>query len=120
MSSFLWVGTLIAAERVEGTHVYNLAGEKLGTVNDIMIDKVSGRAIYAVKSFCGLLGLGEKSHSLPWTTLKYDAQKSGYVVNLDKKRLEAAPNFDRASEFKWTSDYGRKVDKYYDTPSYWH
>ena len=112
-------GTLIAAEKVKGTDVYNRAGEKLGSVEDIMIDKVSGRAIYAVMSFGGFLGMGEKHHPLPWATLKYDMQKGGYVVNLDKKQLEGAPNYDRDSEFKWTPDYGRKVDSYYNVPSYW-
>ena len=112
-------GNLIAADKVNGTSVYNLAGEKLGSVDDIMIDKISGRAIYAVLSFGGFLGMGEKYHPLPWATLKYDAQKGGYVVNLDKKQLEGAPNYDRDSEFKWTPDYGRKVDSYYKAPSYW-
>ena len=112
-------GTLIAAEKVKGTDVYSGAGEKLGSVEDIMIDKVSGRAIYAVMSFGGFLGMGEKHHPLPWATLKYDTQKGGYVVNLDKKQLEGAPNYDRDSEFKWTPDYGRKVDSYYNVPSSW-
>jgi hypothetical protein len=112
-------GTLIAGSKVKGTNVYNLAGEKLGSVEDLMIDKVSGRAIYAVMSFGGFLGMGEKHHPLPWSTLKYDTQKAGYVVNLDKKVLEGAPNYDRGSEFKWTPDYGRKVDSYYKAPSYW-
>jgi hypothetical protein len=112
-------GTLIAAEKVKGTAVYNRAGEKLGSVEDIMIDKVSGRAIYAMMSFGGFLGMGEKHHPLPWATLKYDTQKGGYVVNLDKKQLEGAPNYDRDSEFKWTADYGRKVDSYYKVPSLW-
>ena len=112
-------GTLIAAEKVKGTDVYNRAGEKLGSVEDIMIDKVSGRAIYAVMSFGGFLGMGEKHHPLPWATLKYDTQKGGYVVNLDKKQLEGAPSYDRDSEFKWTPDYGRKVDSYYNVPSFW-
>jgi hypothetical protein len=84
-----------------------------------MIDKVTGRAIYAVMSFGGFLGMGEKSHPLPWATLKYDTQKGGYLVNLDKKLLEGGPNYDRNSEFKWTPDYGRKVDSYYKAPSYW-
>ena len=112
-------GTLIAADKVKGTDVYNSTGDKLGTVDDIMIDKVSGRAIYAEMSFGGFLGLGEKHHPLPWATLKYDAQKSGYVVNLDKKQLQDAPNYDRGSVFKWTPEYGRAVDSYYKSPSYW-
>src|SRR5580698_582637 len=78
---------LIAAEKVNGTKVYNPAGETLGSMDDIMIDKVNGRAIYAVMSFGGFLGIGEKFHPLPWATLKYDAQKGGYVVNLDKEIL---------------------------------
>jgi len=118
-STSITSGTLIAAEKVKGTNVYNRAGDKLGSVDDIMIDKVSGRAIYAVMSFGGFLGMEKKHHPLPWATLKYDAQKGGYVVNLDKKRLEGAPNYDRGTEFKWTPDYGRKVDNYYDVESYW-
>ena len=112
-------GTLIAAEKVKGTDVYNRAGEKLGSVEDIMIDKVSGRAIYAVMSFGCFLCMCEKHHPLPWATMKYDTQKGGYVVNLDKKQLEGAPSYDRDSEFKWTPDYGRKVDSYYKVPSSW-
>ncbi len=112
-------GSLIAAEKVNGTNVYNNRGDKLGSVEDIMIDKVSGRAMYAVMSFGGFLGMDKKQHPLPWSTLKYDENRGGYVVNLDKKMLEAAPTYDRDSEFKWTPDYGRRVDTYYDVPSYW-
>src|SRR5664279_4331448 len=112
-------GTLIAAEKVHGTNVYNADGEKLGSIDDIMIDKVSGRAIYAVMSFGGFLGLGEKFHPLPWAALRYDDQKGSYVVSLDREMLEGAPSYDGGSEFEWTPDYGRKVDSYYRTPSYW-
>ena len=54
---------------------------------------------------------------MPWATLKYDTQKSGCLVNLDKKMLTDAPNYDRGSEFNWTPEYGRKVDGYFKTPS---
>ena len=104
---------LISAERVNGTDVYNPAGEKLGNVQDIMIDKVSGRAVYTVMSFGGFLGMGQKYHPLPWATLKYDTSKSGYVVNLDKATLEAAPSYDSVAEFTRTPDHGRTVDSYY-------
>src|SRR5512132_430989 len=111
-------GTLIAADKVKGTSVYNQQGDKLGNVDDIMIDKVSGRAIYAIMSFGGFLGMGEKQHPLPWSALTYDESKGGFVVNLDKKQLEAAPTIDD-EDFKWTPDYGRSVDKYYGAPTYW-
>ncbi len=110
---------LISADKVEGTDVYNARGEKLGTVEDIMIDKVSGRAIYAIMSFGGCLGMGEKYHPLPWSALTYDETKGGYVVNLDKKMLEQAPTYDNVEDFQWTPDYGRQVDRYYNAPSYW-
>lgn len=112
-------GTLIAAEKVEGTNVYNPQGDKLGTVDDIMIDKVSGKAIYAIMSFGGFLGIGEKYHPLPWSTLKYDESKGGYVVNLDKKMLESAPMYGTDEDFRWTPEYGRSVDSYYRVPTYW-
>ena len=112
-------GTLIAAKKVSGTAVYSADGEKLGRIDDLMIDKVSGRAIYAVMSFGGPLSMGERFHPLPWSTLKYNCQKEGYVVNLDRETLDGAPNYDGGSEFEWTPDYGRKVDSYYRTPSYW-
>lgn len=112
-------GTLIAAEQVKGTAVYNKSGEKLGTVAATMIDKVSGRAIYAVMSFGGFLGIGERQHPLPWATLKFDSERNGYVVDVDKAKLENAPTYETGSDFEWTPDYGRKVDDYYATPSFW-
>lgn len=111
-------GALISAERVNGTNVYNTKGEKLGHVEDIIIDKVSGQAIYAVMSFGGFLGMGTKQHPLPWSTLQYDKQQDGYVVNLDKKVLEAAPTYE-GNDFTWTPEYGRRVDKHYNVRSYW-
>ncbi len=62
-------GSLIAAGKVEGTDVYNASGEHLGSVDDIMIDKMSGKAVYAIMSFGGFLGIGEKYHPPPWSTL---------------------------------------------------
>ena len=113
-------GSLIAAEKVNGTDVYNMNGDKLGTVDDIMIDKISGKAIYAVMSFGGFLGIGEKQHPLPWSALTYDKDKEGFVVNLDKRKLENAPTLDPDDDdFVWTPDYGRRVDQYYGAPSYW-
>jgi hypothetical protein len=112
-------GTLIAAAQVEGTDVYNLKGDKLGTIDDVMIDKVSGKAIYAIMSFGGFLGIGEKYHPLPWSMLRYDERKKGYVIDLDKKMLQEAPSYAVDEEFLWTPEYGRRVDKYYNAPTYW-
>ena len=71
-------GRLIAASKVNGTTVYNTAGEKLGSVYDVMIDKRSGKAEYAILSFGGFLGIGDSYHPLPWQSLTYDERQGGY------------------------------------------
>jgi hypothetical protein len=111
--------SLIAADKVIGTGVYDTAGEKLGTVDHIMLDKASGQAIYAVMSFGGFLGIGQSYHPLPWSTLKYDPHVGGYVVAIDKKMLRAAPYFERLDDFRWTAEYSRMIDQYYGAPPYW-
>lgn len=111
-------GSIIAADKVEGTNVYNRAGEKLGTVDHVMIDKIGGKVCYAIMSFGGFLGLGESYHPLPWQKLDYDKSKGGFVVDLDKRKLESAPYYTK-SEYEWTPEWGRKVDQYYGVPTYW-
>ena len=70
-------------------------------------------------SFGGFLGMGESYHPLPWATLTYDTSQDGYVVDLDKQKLEGAPTYDNNDGFNWTPEYGRKVDSFYNVPSYW-
>ena len=106
---------IIAADQVEGTNVYNVAGDKLGTVDDIMIDKQSGKVCYAIMSFGGFLGLGESYHPLPWQKLTYDTDKGGFVVELSRQQLEGAPYYDKR-DYQWTTEYGRKVNDYYGIP----
>lgn len=111
---------LIAADKVQGTTVYNTRGEKLGAVERLMIDKTSGRVAYAVISFGGFLGIGDRHHPLPWAVLRYDPERAGYVVDLDKKALEGAPTIAVADEyFDWNDDdWNRRVRDYYMTPLY--
>jgi sporulation protein YlmC with PRC-barrel domain len=104
---------IISSERVEGTTVYNPAGDKLGSVDDLMIDKISGQIRYAVLEFGGFLGMGTDRYPLPWNMLKYDTQKEGYVVPLDKNKLEQAPHYDESDVPDYTPDYGRRVYNYY-------
>jgi sporulation protein YlmC with PRC-barrel domain len=107
-------GRLIAASRVNGTTVYDTAGEKLGSVYDVMLEKQSGKADYAIMSFGGFLGIGERYHPLPWDHLTYDESKGGYVVNVDRAQLEGAPSYSPDEDY-WTTDpnYGRRIDDYY-------
>ena len=111
---------LISADKVEGTAVYNTDGEKLGTIESIMIDKLSGRVAYAGMSFGGFLGVGDHHHPLPWQVLHYDVGQRGYVVDLDKKVLESAPSFRPDEKVDWEDEtWGRRVHDYYRVPPYW-
>ena len=104
---------LISSRKVEGTAVYNAKGDKLGSVDHMMIGKRSGRVEYAVMSFGGFLGMGERFHPLPWEVLDYDTDRSGYVVDIDKERLEQAPTFEKDSQPEWDRNFGETVYTYY-------
>jgi sporulation protein YlmC with PRC-barrel domain len=109
-------GRLIAASKVNGTTVYNTAGEKLGSVYDVMIDKRSGKAEYAIMSFGGFLGIGDSYHPLPWQSLTYSEGQGGYVVNIDRSRLEGAPTYTSIDAATWDDPaYGRRINDYYRT-----
>jgi hypothetical protein len=103
-------GSLIAAEKVRGTKVYNSAGDDLGSIHDLMIDKRGGRVAYAVMSFGGFLGIGEKFHPLPWHVLTYDEGKGGYNIDLTSDQLRSAPHYSRDELSGFDDD---KVDTYY-------
>jgi sporulation protein YlmC with PRC-barrel domain len=84
---------LVASSRVAGTAVFDLKGERLGHIDDLMIDKSTGRVAYAVLAFGGFLGFNDKHHPLPWGALRYDIELDGYRVDLDRKILDGAPSF---------------------------
>jgi hypothetical protein len=108
---------LISADKVTGTTVYNRQGEKLGSVYDVMLNKRSGEVAYAIMSFGGFLGMGESYHPLPWRTLTYDTRMEGYVVDIDRNRLEGAPYYDARTEPDWSDRaYSRRIDEYYGYP----
>ncbi len=110
---------LIASNKVEGTVVYNRQGERLGTVYNFMVDKRSGQVAYAVMSFGGFLGMGGSYHPLPWKVLTYDTGKGGYVVDLDKDRLQKAPSYTGSQDPTWNRAYGSQIDSYYGVASDW-
>jgi hypothetical protein len=104
---------LIASNRVEGTAVYDRRGEKLGRIEYFMTDKVSGQAEYAVMSFGGLFGLGGKYYPIPWDMLEYRPHQGGYVVDLDKERLEKGPSFAAGEKPAFDRQYDQRVYDYY-------
>ena len=103
----------ISSTKVTGTAVYNANGDKLGSIDDVIIDKVSGRVRYAALEFGGFLGVGSDRYPLPWNMLKYDTRLDGYVVPLQKAQLENAPRYKQTSMPTYTDDYGRKIYDHY-------
>ena len=110
----------IKASRVIGTDVYNTEGKHIGAIEDVMLDKSTNNIMFAVIGFGGFLGIGEKYHAIPWSTLDYEPQRGGYVVPFSREQLEAAPVHD-INEL--TGDDGYKARDasyaYYKVPPYW-
>lgn len=88
---------LIASDRVEGTTVYNPDGEKIGSIDSVMIDKLSGKVAYADMSFGGFLGMGDKLFAVPFNALKLDTVNKRFTLDVEKSRLESAPGFNKDS-----------------------
>ena len=107
---------LISSQKVDGTAVYNRNGDRLGTVDHLMIDKYNGHVEYSVMSFGGFLGIGESYHPLPWRVLTYDTRMGGYVVDVDRSRLERAPRYTASNMPEWNRDYRARIDEYWIPP----
>lgn len=107
-------GNLIGSDKVEGTAVYGADNEQIGSIERVMIDKVSGKVAYAVLSFGGFLGIGDDHYPLPWQTLKYDTGLGGYRTGVTKTQLEGAPKYENDNSWDWADDTrARSVNNYY-------
>jgi sporulation protein YlmC with PRC-barrel domain len=100
---------LMGADTLIGNDVCNHKGESLGDIKEIMLDMRTGRIAYAVLSFGGFLGLGEKLFAVPWNALILDTTEKRFTLNVDKARLENAPGFDKdkwpnMSDQHWMKD----------------
>ena len=115
MDTSTTMSDFISSDKVEGTAVFNTTGEKLGSIDNLMIDKRSGQVQHAVLEFGGFLGLGTDRYPLPWNMLKYDTACDGYVVPVDKDRLTDAPRYPQGDQSPFTTEagYGQQVNKFY-------
>ena len=112
--------TLIEASKVQGTPVYNPHGERLGSIDDVMIDKISGLSVYAIMSFGGFLGLGSDYRPIPWSKLTYNRTLGGYVVDIDPSVLEGAPAYAAGASPRWGDQkYEEDLHSYYGALPYW-
>jgi hypothetical protein len=112
--------SLIASDRVEGTPVRRPDGEKIGTIERVMIDKLSGNVAYAVLSFGGFLGMGRKRLPIPWSRLNYDLRLDAYNIDLTDEELSKAPAYEADEDFDW-GDRTREIEvhRFYRVPPYW-
>lgn len=110
----------IRAKKVIGTNVKDKSGQKIGEIEDVVLDKQSNNIMFAVVSFGGFLGTGEKFHPIPWAALDYDESESAYTVPYTKDQLKAAP---AGSVSELVREGGLTVREqaysYYKTPRYW-
>jgi hypothetical protein len=112
--------SLIASDKVEGTAVFRPNGEKVGTIERLMIDKLSGKVAYAVMSFGGFMGIGRDYYPLPWSLLTYNPQLDGYEINITEQQLRGAPKFSQHESWDWSSrERGKTLHDYYNVPSDW-
>lgn len=111
---------VLSASTIMGDDVVNAEGENLGEVKELMVDLDAGQIAYAVLSFGGFLGLGEKLFAIPWGALSLDPERKVFVLNLDREVLEEAPGFDK-DDWPQTRDreYVIEIYEYYGYDPYW-
>lgn len=113
--------TAIRASRVIGTEVKDTAGNSIGKIEDLILDKTDNAIMFAVVGFGGVLGVGEKFHPVPWSTLDFDPEFNAYVIPMSKEQLEAAPA-DSIKDLTKNDGAGirDKAFDYYKAEPYWH
>jgi sporulation protein YlmC with PRC-barrel domain len=111
---------VLSASSLSGDKVVNTAGEDLGKLDDIMVDLPTGRIAYAVLSFGGFLGIGNKLFAIPWSRLSVDEVNRRMILDVDKDLLERAPGFDK-DNWPDMSDpsFGSQIYSYYGAEPYW-
>ncbi len=116
----LFTNSPVKASSILGTSVVNTKHESLGDIKEMVVDPRTGKIAYAVVSFGGFLGMGEKLFAIPFSSFEYNLEKNVYVLDVPKERLEGAPGFDpdhwpRMSDEKWNRD----LYTYYGRSPYW-
>ena len=111
---------VLGASTLKGNVVKNLAGERLGTIEEFMIDLETGRIGYCVLSFGGVLGIGDKLFAIPYKAMTLDTQDHTFTLDIAKERLESAPGFDKNAWPDMTDRaWGERIYGFYDIRPYW-
>lgn len=113
---------VLSATTITGDKVINTAGEQLGNIKELMIDLDGGLIAYAVLSFGGILGMGDKLFAIPWEAFSIDTDNHTFILNVDKEVLENAPGFDKDNwpdNAKYEAGWLLGVYEYYGYSPYW-
>ena len=112
---------VVSASKIIGEAVENLQKEKLGKIHELVIDAKEGRVAYAVLSFGGFMGMGNKLFAMPWKAFEFSNTENKLILNVDKKKLETAPGFDKDAKWPDFADrtWGTGIYKYYGYDPYW-
>src|ERR1043165_5985874 len=113
---------VLSATTIVGDKVLNTAGEQLGNIKDLMIDLDEGQIAYAVLSFGGFLGMGDKLFAIPWEALTLDTEDHAFILDVDKEVLKNAPGFDKdhwPATDEYQSGWLMDIYEYYGYTPYW-
>jgi hypothetical protein len=113
---------VVSASKIIGESVINRQNETLGKIHELVIDATDGRMAYAVLSFGGFMGMGNKLFALPWKAFAFAAAENKLVLNVDKEKLKAAPGFDGNAKWPDFADrtWGKSIYTYYGYDPYWN
>jgi hypothetical protein len=108
---------LISSEQIDSAAVFDPSGKEIGQIDHLMIDMASGRVLYAVVNFCGFMCLHPGHHPMPWSSLKFDKDRRGYVTDASQELVESAPEYTDAS---WVDrEWETRVHQHYRAEPYW-
>jgi sporulation protein YlmC with PRC-barrel domain len=112
--------TIVAKRSLLGSKVVYGEGKDLGTVEDLVIDSRDDRVVYAILSFGGFLGMGDKNFAIPWQALGFDVDNKVAVLNIDQDRLKNAPGFDKDNWPDMTDrTWASQIHTHYGYTPYW-
>jgi hypothetical protein len=109
----------LLADKIKGNKVVNRAGEDLGKLEELMIDLQDGRIAYAVLSFGGFLGIGNKLFAIPWGALSLRPDEHSFTLDIDKEILEKAEGFDKDHWPTTNREWLSSMYSYYGYQPYW-
>jgi sporulation protein YlmC with PRC-barrel domain len=115
------LSSLVLMDRMRGARVVNAQGADLGKIDDIVVDMPSGQAVYAILSYGGFIGLGDKRFAVPWDMLAYDSERGAFVIDMAEDKLKNAPGFDETNlqdiaDPRWA----KPLHDYYGSKASWY